>query len=205
VTFPKLTRGDSLHYDEATAAVDALAAADVGDDAVTFATATLDFLTEQRDILRKRIGEYPGNAVNAKDWLDGVGLGHQAVRLGDLLMDWGRFDLEERARDLAVNIGCIVEGHYHHVIGPRMVQAIRCADRLGKIARVRALCDAVVADFTWILEERLDDEDDLSPEEAYSIWSLQVALQREAELDDPPQRRYDAAVAAHVLERAPRG
>ncbi len=195
--------GQNLEFDAVKEAVEAM------EHGSSFATDEVDGLMQafrdQRDILRGRIGSYPGDAVNAKDWLDGVGLGHLAVRFAEVLEQAELFEAEFLARELAVNIGCIVEGHYHHVIGPRMVALIRASDRVDRPQHAEALCDAVAGDFMWILAANIEQSTPPTPEDAISIWSLKCALEREAAMTSPPAREFNADDAATVLARVPTG
>lgn len=137
----------------------------------------------------------PGSAA----WLDAVRLAREARTLASHFEALG--DLDRAASALELRRRAVVHplGQCFDRVGPAMLDLARMAARLGDGDVARSLSEAVVADFSRLLDapERLPPR---SSEEAIrGLRSLREAALLRAELGGPPatelRTRIDAAVA----------
>jgi len=163
--------------------------------------ALLQWLERQRVTLKRLAAGYPDTAINAAVLLEGVGLANQAEGAAKLFAEARLVELEESARGICVNMTCAVQGHHHHVVGPRMLAFLACLVRQDRMEQSLAVTDAIVTDFGWIGREWADREDGPGDEDRISLMVLRQALELQAEHRGDPAIRKRIDRIAKVLGR----
>lgn len=134
----------------------------------------------QRECVRikEKSNGYPANPITANVWLDGAALGPIAEGLARLLNQRGLIDLEEKAQTLRCMAILAVQSHYHHIVGPAMLARAECNERLGNAQLAGQIYKAVVADFSWIVDEWGVTEGAPTDEDRGSLECLFQAIDR---------------------------
>ncbi len=137
----------------------------------------LRFLDNQAKVLSANANDYPENPTTADIFMDGVGLANQAEIAAAIFRIHDAAEFELHATRICANMTCSVQGHYHHVVGPRMVAFMDCLLRQDDVATALAVSEAIVADFDWILEDWEAEMQAPTDEDRISLESLQSALE----------------------------
>jgi len=119
------------------------------------------------------------------DWLKGVGIANCSCAVTKHLQGPDLIEYRDRiARVWAKSIlaSC---SHYHHMVGPAMIENAKIAELKGDTERLKMLCDAVAQDFQLILERWESEE--VRPakdsDDAISLKSLEFAVNKCVELE----------------------
>lgn len=128
--------------------------------------------------VKEKAGKYPENTIRADVWLDGAALGPLAGWMAQLLQERGLYHLEENAHTLRCMAVLAVQSHYHHIVGPAMLARAECNERLGNHDLAVKLYRAVIADFTWIVDEWIDETESPNEEDRESLAYLSQAIER---------------------------
>lgn len=75
-----------------------------------------------------------------------------------------------------------MQGHYHHVIGPAMLEHSDLLVELGRTEAAAGSYDCVISDFSWLLDEYDGSDDAVIDEDSVSLESLHRALSRRLEI-----------------------
>ena len=148
-------------------------------------------------------GGYPDNPIRGDVWIDGASLAPVAERLAQLLRARGATDLERQAHVIRCRAVLAVQSHYHDVVGPAMLSRADCEERLGETAAALACYDAVVDDFSFIVEECEAGCDGPGRADRASLECLGEAILRRRALSDQPVLEALGRRVAALLERAP--
>ncbi len=153
-------------------------------------------LSEAGHVIERKARGYPNGAINASVWLDGAALGPAALRMAVLLRSRDLLDLEEAAHVVRCTAVLAVHGHLHHMVGPAMLARGDCAERRGDQDTATACYEAIVGDFSWLLDDVEPVGTPPSDEERAALESLLVAVERRMELPDA-----DGAALDRLLDR----
>lgn len=163
--------------------------------------ALLQWLERQRVTLKGLAAGYPDTAIDAVVLTDGIELANQAESAAELFAEAKLVELEEPARGLCVNMTCAVQGHLHHVVGPRMLSFLACLVRQDRVEQSLAVAEAIVVDFGWIGRDWADREDGPGDEDRISLLVLRQALELQSEHQGNPGLRKRIDRIAQVLGR----
>jgi hypothetical protein len=144
----------------------------------------LEFLWNQTNLLYDLAHERPKHeGRSASDYFDGVKLGELAYQIALRLRARGLNAPEELALRVRLKALLQVQGHYHHIIGPAMIEHSELLEKLGRNEEASANYDCVIADFSWLISEY--DESDYLPnsEDSISLHSLCAALTQRLKFD----------------------
>jgi hypothetical protein len=137
----------------------------------------LEFLWNQTNLLYDLVHARPKHeGRSASDYFDGVKLGELAYQIAVRLRARGLSVPEEIALRVRLKALLQVQGHYHHIIGPAMIEHSELLEKLGRNEEASANYDCVIADFSWLISEY--DESGYLPnsEDSVSLQALYVAL-----------------------------
>ncbi len=163
--------------------------------------ALLQWLERQRVTLKRLAAGYPETAIDAEVLTEGIELAAQAEAAAEVFAEAKLIELEESTRGLCVNMTCAVQGHLHHVVGPRMLSFLACLVRQDRVEQSLAVTDAIVVDFGWILRDWADREDGPGDDDRISLLVLRQALELQAEHRKDPGIRDRIDRVAQVLGR----
>lgn len=146
---------------------------------------------------------YPRNPIQASVWLDGVELASLAHRVALIAREKDETELEEKALSSRARATLAVQSHYHHIVGPAMLDHVDCLLRLGRPEQALENLIAVIADFTPILEESEADDEEVCQEYRCALICLKDAAELRMRLGDAERtpilcdlpRRVDAVLA----------
>lgn len=105
---------------------------------------------------------YPHNSINGKIWMDGAGLRTRADELSAYFRNKNDDESTLQAIFLRSKITNTIMGHYPNLVGPDMVAVGLQCEKMGKNATAQQFLNAVVLDFTRLVQEV--KEDMLNPE-----------------------------------------
>lgn len=152
---------------------------------------SLKFLWDQSDVLHDLVRTRPKEqGRSARDYFDGVKLGELAHQIALKLREYGVRNIEEIALRLRLKAFLQVQGHYHHIIGPAMLEHSELLYDLGRIDEDSQNYDSIIADFSWLLDEYRNSHADITEEDLVSAKSLLVALNKRLEIGQMPQEDF---------------
>ena len=99
-----------------------------------------------------RLGQQPCAVEGSQEWVDGVALAAAARRVTAKFAAQPDPELEERGLDLVGRIVTRLLGQCHAFVGRAMIESARCNLRNGDPGRAAARAEAVVDDFTVLLD-----------------------------------------------------
>ncbi len=137
----------------------------------------LRYLWDQANFLYDLVQGRPEcEGRSGKDYFDGVKLGELAYRIALKLRTRNLTNPEEIALRIRLKAILQVQGHYHHIIGPAMLEHCEVLEILDRIEEAIDNYDCIISDFSWFLDNYSEDEEVENEEDALSIQSLQKAL-----------------------------
>ena len=158
-------------------------------------TSTMDvlkFLWDQSNLLYDLVQNKPKDqGLPAQYYADGVKLGELAYQVALKLREYGVKDVEEIALRIRLKAILQVQGHYHDVIGPAMLEHSALLCELGRIDEASGNYDCVIDDFSWLLDEYRNTRGDVGHEDLISLNALLSALNKRLEIG---QLSQDAVV-----------
>ena len=137
----------------------------------------LRYLWDQANLLYdlvKARSENEGRSV--RDYFDGVKLGELAHRIALKLRSRDLTNPEEVALRIRLKAILQVQGHYHHIVGPAMLEHCAVLEDLGRIEEATKNYDCIISDFSWLLDDFGEGEEVENEEDLVSIQSLHKAL-----------------------------
>ena len=116
-------------------------------------------------------------------YFDGAALSEICKVLAAYLADKNLIAQEAKATNLWTGAVLSVNAHYHHLVGPAMIANANVSERTNKLEYAKKAYDAVIQDFSGILDYIQDDEYRPCDEELISIESLNAAVCRLIEIE----------------------
>lgn len=121
--------------------------------------------------------------------MDGAALGPIAESVALFLRKHELIDLEEQAHSIRCRAILSVQSHYHHIVGPAMLDLGDCNERLGNNKVAIQAYEAVIADFAWFVDECEADIDAIEEDRECLDYLLQ-AIERRQRLDPASADRF---------------
>ena len=147
--------------------------------------ACLDKLGQEISKLASLAQGYPDRSITADILMDGMELAYLGDALTQHLSKAGWIENEAEAAFLWSKAALAIYSHQHHMVGPAMLARGDCAERLGELDNASQIYNAVIADFSWIIEAKAS-EPHLSQNDREVLTSLATALQRSLALAKNP-------------------
>jgi hypothetical protein len=129
-------------------------------------------------------GDYPHDVIQANVWFEGAALREWCQLLADFYQEANLLEYEASVTFAKAKATLSIMSHYHHFVGPDMISAAKCYERLGNDESAKQSYYAVIMDFKWLIddylkEEETEDEKDeevfLEKEDYTSLMSLAAA------------------------------
>ena len=142
----------------------------------------LRYLWDQTNILYDLVqSRNESEGRSGRDYFDGVKLGELALYLSSLFQERKMKNPQEIALRIRLKAILQVQGHYHHIIGPAMLEHCAILEELGRDEEAQDNYNSVISDFLWILDnytvgEKVENGEDVS------LNSLKVALSKRIEV-----------------------
>jgi hypothetical protein len=122
-------------------------------------------------------GDYPDSTLSGGVWMNGA-----------ILRDWAYFMAQyfnhenDKERELQmlfirVKVTNAIMSHYHHLVGPAMVDLAVCCIDNDLPEKAEQFFNAVILDFDWLIDEYIDGSTEINEEDAISISALQQAYE----------------------------
>jgi hypothetical protein len=100
-------------------------------------------------------------------------------------------NLEEIALRIRLKAILQVQCHYHHIIGPAILEHCALLEKLDRIEEATGNYDCIISDFSWFLNDYGTDERVENEEDLVSIQSLNKALALRLSHDASLQEKSD--------------
>ncbi len=137
----------------------------------------LRFLWDQANLLYDSVQKRPENeGRSGRDYFDGVKLGELAHKIALKLRARNLTNPEEIALRIRLKAILQVQGHYHHIIGPAMLEHCEVLESLGRVEEAMENYYCIISDFSWLLNDYDENEKVENEEDVVSIQSLHKAL-----------------------------
>jgi hypothetical protein len=144
----------------------------------------LKFLWNQTNLLYDLVhGRPEKEGRSGRDYFDGVKLGELAYQIALRLRKRGLKFPEEIALRVRLKALLQVQGHYHHIIGPAMIEHSELLEKLGRNEEASANYDCIISDFSWLISGYAHSNDLPNEEDSISIHSLYMALTQRLKFD----------------------
>ena len=127
--------------------------------------------------VRQLANGYPANPIGADVWMNGAMYSGWAEALTQHFKVAGWLKHERNASGLWVAATLAVNSHYHNLVGPAMTSNADCYARLGQTDEAVERYRAVVADFSFLVDEWLSEEAYPENEDRESIRYLEISLE----------------------------
>ncbi len=151
---------------------------------------TLRYLWDQANLLYDSVQRKPEKeGRSGRDYFDGVKLGELAYKIALKLEARNLTNLAEIALRIRLKAILQVQGHYHHIVGPAMLEHCAVLGNLGRTEEAMENYDCIISDFSWLLDDYDEDEKIEYEEDVVSIQSLQKALTLRLTWDIPLQEK----------------
>ncbi|HEX2906668.1 MAG TPA: hypothetical protein VHO69_07405 [Phototrophicaceae bacterium] len=128
--------------------------------------------------------DYPRNPIRAEVWLNGANL---RAECGGLAQWFKKQNLTPEWADLVfakTRITLAIMSHYHHEVGPAMLEMAEVYLTLNDIERAKQIYHAVILDFSGFIDQYQADSEEITPEDQLSLQSLEQALSGYLTIDD---------------------
>jgi hypothetical protein len=123
-----------------------------------------------------KANEFGNFLIDVNVMMTGATLGSMAERYAGLLNQRGFHDLEEQAQRLRCQVVLTVQGHYRHIVGPAMIACAECNERLGNALVAAEMYQAVIADFSWLVDVWARTDEAPGDEDRCSLHCLAQAI-----------------------------
>ena len=159
-------------------------------------------LVEARGVFAERCKEiqdstsYPATPITGRDWTDGATIARCAEACARIAAAIGPLRLETNMQEIRIAATLAVCSHYHHLVGPAMIAVSDTYEREGWTDRAAGNYEAVIADFSWILDDLIEDEDAPDGDEATALGALRRAHERSQALGAGDAAEHAARIAA---------
>jgi hypothetical protein len=144
--------------------------------------ACLDKYEKEANKLASKAAGYPDRPITADVLMDGMEL----VGIGEALTrHFGKAGWVEREEDAAYlwsKAALAIYSHQHHMVGPAMLARGDCAERLGAFNKAAQVYNAIIGDFSWIVEAT-ETAPSLSRNDLTVLSSLAAAIRRSLTLE----------------------
>ena len=150
----------------------------------------LRFLWEQSNLLYDLVqNRAESEGISGKGYFDGVKLGELAHKIASKLRVKNLSNPEEIALKIRLKAILQVQNHYHHIIGPAMLEHSAVLESLGRIDEAADNYECIISDFSWFLDDYSEEEKIDNEEDVLSIQSLQSALHLRLKQNPPLQEK----------------
>lgn len=147
--------------------------------------AVLEYLWNQSNFLYDLVQKAPkAGGRSGRDYFDGVRLGELAYKIALRLREYGAKSAEEIALNVRLKAILQVQAHYHHIIGPAMLEHTEVLMELGRTLEASENYLAIIEDFSFLLDEYEEEDEEASEEDIVSITSLLTALTKYVEINN---------------------
>ena len=136
---------------------------------------TIRKLEDLADEVSEKAGNYPHNPINGAVWINGAVVRNWSDALSYL------FDMQEKSHEKAAvlqakcKITCSIMSHYHHLVGPDMIEAADALITINDTATAKQYYQAVIADFEPLLQLWQEPLETAIPEEG--LISLKALME----------------------------
>lgn len=113
---------------------------------------------------------------SGKDYFDGVKLGELAYSIAQKLKSRNLLDAQEIALRIRLKAVLQVQAHYHHIIGPAMLEHSQLLEKLDRNDEAIDNYECIISDLSWFLNEYDINEKIELDEDLISVQSLNSAI-----------------------------
>jgi len=124
----------------------------------------------------KAAGNYPDESISGQIWINGKIARDLALRMALVFEKEQNNFYELDMYNIRAKITTSIMAHYHHLVGPAMIDAANCFLKINKPTKAIDHFNAVFLDFKWLVEEYKIGEE-IIDEDKIAMQSLKDACE----------------------------
>lgn len=137
----------------------------------------LRFLWDQSNVLFDLVkARDDSQGRSGKHYFDGVKLGELVYSIAQKLKIRNLLNPQEIALRIRLKALVQVQSHYHHIIGPAMLEHSQLLEKLDRNDEAINNYECIIADFSWLLNEYNINEKIELDEDLISVQALNSAI-----------------------------
>lgn len=145
----------------------------------------LDLLSELAEQVRVQAGGYPNSSIEGYVWFGGCETRELCNALASYFKHLNELNSKARVLQIRTKITCSVLSHYHHFVGPDMIETAEVLEAVGETDLADKYYNAVIADFECIANEIKEyPAEEVREEQIISLSALKQAYENSNRLNN---------------------